>query len=297
VTQSIQKVEYSIGTYASAQEAILTQLEPLDGVLDTSIEEVSAILDTKSLEKGQYKIYARAQDSDGNWGVMSSLILRIDPDVVTLNTPPSASFSYICEDLLCQFDASESVDAQGIASYKWHINGGAALHGKIVYFPYWLTTEHKVELEVIDTYGLITTLEKTVAVEGVIEPVAAFEVACEGLVCTFDASTSSDEDGEIIQTTWVIDDVYFGQDPLTTTFEYTFEVAGEHNVSVEVIDNHHIFNSMQKTINVAGVVPVVVPDTAAPERKSSTSGTIIWLGLMLIISAFFRKKIYVNSSF
>jgi hypothetical protein len=291
VTQLIQKVEYAIGQYPQKEEAVLFALEPVDGAFDSGTEEVSAILDTKSLEEGQYEIYARAQDSDGNWGVMSSSMFTIDADATQPNTPPSAKFSYICQDLMCQFDASDSIDAQGIASYKWHVNGGAPLHGKTVYFPYRYTAEHKVELEVIDTHSFSAKSEQTISVLGVIAPTAVLEYMCEGLVCTFDASKSSDEDGEVVEYYWYIDDLYIEQNPEMKTLEYTFEAMGDHRVVAFIYDNDGEFDYTDDTINVKEPTPAVVPVTAVPEKKSSTGGAVIWLGLLLMFSAPLRKYI------
>jgi len=292
ITQLIQKVEYSIGQYPEKEGAVVFSLEPADGVFDSSVEEVSAVLDTKSFENGQYKIYARAQDSDGNWGVMSSSILNIEAGVVEVNTLPSAEFTYICEDLMCQFDASESADAQGIASYKWYINGGAPLHGKVVYFPYRYTAEHKVELEVIDTHSFSEKSVQTVSVEGVIAPIADFEYACEGLVCTFDASKSKDEDGEVVEYYWYVDDLYIDQNPEMKTLEHTFETEGDHRVVTLIYDNDFEYDFKEYVVNVKDIPAVVVtPAVVIPKKKSSSGGTIFWLSLVLLMSTRFRKSI------
>jgi hypothetical protein len=289
ITQLIQKVEYSIGKYPEKEGAVVFTLEPVDGVFDSSVEEVSGILDTKSFENGQYKIYARAQDSDGNWGVMSSSILNIEAGAVQVSTPPSAKFTYICKDLMCQFDASESADAQGIASYKWYINDGAPLHGKVVYFPYRYTTEHKIELEVTDTHHFSANAKQTIAVQGVIAPTAVLEYECDGLDCTFDASKSSDEDGDVVEFYWYIDDLYIEQDPEMKTLEFTFETAGDHRVVAFIYDNDREFGFADDTISVQEPTPAVIPVTVVPEKKNSTGGTVIWLSLILMFSITFRK--------
>jgi VCBS repeat-containing protein len=102
-------------------------------------------------------------DSNGTW-------ITIYKDSVPSNQPPSASFSYGCTSLSCDFDASESTDADGsIVSYAWDYgddNGGINVTSNHSYISAGLYT---VVLTVTDDGGASSTDTQLVNVGGVVQ--------------------------------------------------------------------------------------------------------------------------------
>ncbi len=75
-------------------------------------------------------------------------------------------------------------------------------------------------------------------------PNAAFSVDCQGLSCTFDASTSTD-DGSIQQYSWDIDGT--AASGLMTSYSFTEEKA--YNVNLTVTDNGSLSNSSSQLVD------------------------------------------------
>jgi len=52
-------------------------LQPLDGAYDSTVESLTATLDTTNLQPGTYTIFHEAQDADGNWGPPTALSIEV----------------------------------------------------------------------------------------------------------------------------------------------------------------------------------------------------------------------------
>jgi PKD repeat protein len=94
-------------------------------------------------------------------------------------------------------------------------------------------------------------------------PVARFEFSPPGgfppLQISFDASSSSDPDGTIVEYLWNFGDGTTAQGR-QTTYEYTS--AGYYTVTLQVTDNNGSTNSAQQIVRVSGFVqvqPVIIP--------------------------------------
>lgn len=119
-------------------------------------------------------------------------------------------------------------------------------------------------------------------------PVAAVEYAPSdpevGETVTFDATTSSDPDGDITSYAWDLDD----DGTFETTgaeVEYTFSAAGDHRVSLRVTDDAGATNTSNRTITVtrtvvqlaltANATDVSVGDTVAfTVTRTDTGGAV-----------------------
>jgi subtilisin len=67
------------------------------------------------------------------------------------NSPPTASFTYRCTDLACDFDGSTSSDSDGsIASYAWDFGDGSTGSGATVSHTYGAAGDYTVTLTVTD---------------------------------------------------------------------------------------------------------------------------------------------------
>ena len=77
--------------------------------------------------------------------------------------PPSAAFSYSCNDLNCSFDASRSGDDQGITQYRWIFGDGAVATGQAVSHRYSAYGDYTVSLQVSDAAAQTDTSSELVS--------------------------------------------------------------------------------------------------------------------------------------
>lgn len=91
---------------------------------------------------------------------------------VSVNSPPTARFTFTCSFLTCVFDASSSTDDVGISSYSWTFGDGASSSGVTASRTYAATGSYTVTLTVTDGPGLTSSKSKKVSVTSEI-PVAA----------------------------------------------------------------------------------------------------------------------------
>jgi PKD repeat protein len=69
--------------------------------------------------------------------------------------------------------------------------------------------------------------------------------SCNGFVCTFDGSRSSDPDGTIVSYTWVFE----GQGTASgSTAQHDFKAAGTYTVTLVVKDDKDATNPTQTTV-------------------------------------------------
>jgi N-acetyl-anhydromuramyl-L-alanine amidase AmpD len=106
-------------------------------------------------------------------------------------------------------------------------------------------------------------------------PKALFTKQCTKMVCKFDASTSSDFEGEIVSYQWD-----FGDSKTTTGMKisHTYEKAGSYTVILTVVDSEQV--SSNKTITVVIQAPVQIK---TPQKESSGGGSIAWLLLASLL--------------
>ncbi|MCA9929818.1 MAG: hypothetical protein KC419_15130 [Anaerolineales bacterium] len=71
--QSIASAVYTIDTPYWTTGAITETLTPADGSFDAPIETGTAVIDLNTLTPGRHLLYLRAQDDQGNWGVVTAV--------------------------------------------------------------------------------------------------------------------------------------------------------------------------------------------------------------------------------
>ncbi|WDG32534.1 S8 family serine peptidase [Streptomyces sp. CA-278952] len=127
---------------------------------------------------------------------------------------PVAAFTAQCSTTTpaCAFDASGSTDPDGgIASYAWDFGDGTEGEGAKPSHTYTKAGTYAVKLTVTDDSGESGTLTKQVTA-GTTEPspgqapTASFALSCWYGDCSFDASASSDPDGDIASYAWKFGD-------------------------------------------------------------------------------------------
>ena len=173
------------------------------------------------------------------------------------NQPPTASFTKSCTNLACSFDAGASSDPDGsIASYAWDFGDGTGT-GQTATHTYSGAGTYTVTLTVTDNRGATDTASTTVTVAPNQPPTASFTDSCTNLVCSFDASASSDPDGSIADYAWNFGD---GTSNTGATPSHTFASAGTYTVTLTVTDNQDSVGTTSQQLTVVGV-PVYAADT------------------------------------
>lgn len=165
----VNKIEYSIDTPIWLDSAVKQNLVNNDGSLTSAVETMTGQIDTQNLALGKHIVYARAYSADGNVGVASAAFINIAE-----NSSPTPDIKHSCNDLQCEFDASESIDSDGeITAYQWTFDDGTASKtGKIISHTYATAGEKLVTLTITDNSSLSATkqLRVTVSAPVVVTP-------------------------------------------------------------------------------------------------------------------------------
>jgi PKD repeat protein len=151
------------------------------------------------------------------------------------------------------FDGGNSVDSDGsIVKYEWSREGEVLSTQSS--FTYNFTTEgtYTITLTVQDNKGAKHSVSKTVQVIANEIPEALADVSqSSGVVgesITFDGSTSSDGDGEIVSYEWQSNGVVLSR---SEKFTHTFGSTGEHVVTLVVKDDRGAMSSTEVKVTLA----------------------------------------------
>jgi len=207
----------------------------------------------------------------GNFEVTLTLIGPAGEDTVTKtitvdNTKPAAVFIYSPNnpkvDGQIEFDGSGAYDADGsIVTWQWSFGDGGSHTGQKVYHAYSAIGTYSVTLTVTDDYSKTASATKYITVNEVtdISPIADFTWSptnpAPGEPVIFDASSSSDEDGNIklYQWDWESDGTYSNEDEYTVaTATHTWSKQGTYNVTIKVTDNNDTLNTKTLAVTVGG---------------------------------------------
>ena len=154
------------------------------------------------------------------------------------------------------FNASGSYDPDGnIVSYVWDFKDGNTGSGKIVNHAFSSTGNYNVKLTVTDNEGATDSSTKIVTVTELTtpnqSPTASFTAnptsGVAPLNVSFNASNSSDSDGNIVNYVWDFKDGNVGTGQ---TVNHIFTSTGSYNVKLTVTDNEGVTDSTTKTITV-----------------------------------------------
>jgi PKD repeat protein len=187
---------------------------------------------------------------------------------VTILTPPTASFSYSptapSTSEKVNFDASGSSDPDGtVVSYDWDFGDGTTASGESVTHSYSSSGEYTVELTVTDDDGGTDTVTRVVSVNEA--PTASFEYSPQSPstseTVNFDASDSSDPDGNIQSYSWSFGD---GTTAGGVTESHSYTSSDEYAVTLTVTDDEGAVDTATQTVSV-GTTSSNSPPTASFE--------------------------------
>ncbi len=202
-------------------------------------------------------------------------------NVVVLNQPPVAQFTFSptspAPGEWVRFDASSSYDPDGtITSYQWDFDGDGVMDatGQTAFYSFAAPGVYHVRLVVTDNQGASDDEVKTVVVAAPNQPpVAQFTIspspAVVGAPVTFNASSSYDPDGFIVEYRWDLN----GDGTVDATGQvvsYTYFAPGTYQVTLYVTDNAGATAQSTQTLQVA------VPGPAGMPPMDGIPGVYVW---------------------
>ena len=97
-TQAIAAAEYYIDTPPWQPGAVAHAMAAADGSFNSTVEGVTATVNTSGLGTGRHLIFVRGKDAGNNWGAFSAVFLDIEvlsvtPQAAAICTPANAQFT------------------------------------------------------------------------------------------------------------------------------------------------------------------------------------------------------------
>jgi PKD repeat protein len=225
------------GTSAAAPHAAGVAALMLDKNSTATPDAVYAALESTAID-----MMGLGFDYDSGFGLIQAD--QAVAAIATGNQPPTASFTFSCNGLTCGLDAAESTDDGTIVSYGWNYGDTNTDSGITASHTYASAGTYTVTLTVTDDAGASDSSTQTVTVSAPganTPPTAFFTFSCNKLLCTFDASgsTDTDENGYIESYSWsyrLNNDAPIDMDS-GATIAYPFSAAGTYTVTLTVTDN------------------------------------------------------------
>lgn len=161
--------------------------------------------------EGTYTVRLTVTDNEGATDSASQPVTVTAPVSEPENTPPTASFTFSCDDLGCSFDGSGSDDTDGsIAGYAWDFGDGNSGSGQTASHTYGAAGTYTVTLTVTDDDGATNSSSESVTVEAPpVEEPGGITLSASGYKVkgrhradlTWDGATSSNVDIKLGGTT------------------------------------------------------------------------------------------------
>jgi plastocyanin len=214
-----------------------------DGGFDSGLLNTGATFDHTFSSAGTFHYFCKLHYALGMTGTIT---------VLANETPPTASFTVhpaaLAPGQTATFDASASGDTDGdtITSYQWDFGDGVTqtTPDPTVAHTFAQAMAYSVKLTVVDSRGISSSQVMqtvTVSTPPADSPSAAFTVVpvspVAGRLAHFDASTSSDSDGDPITSfVWMFGDGTTTTSP-TALVTHRYARAGTVNVELVVVDS------------------------------------------------------------
>lgn len=153
------------------------------------------------------------------------------------DVPPVPSFTTSASGLTVTVNAAASTDSDGtIASYVWTFGDGGAASGVSATHTYAVAGTYPISLVVTDNQGATGTLTKTLTLSTAnLPPTAKIVVTNSGMTSTYNASGSSDPNGDPL--TYDVDWGDGSPHSTAVTNSHTYSTVGPWTVTLVVSDN------------------------------------------------------------
>jgi PKD repeat protein len=201
---------------------------------------------------GEYTAKLTVTDNGGSKDSFEKTI-----SVEERNQQPTASFTASATSGSAPFHVnfnSDSSDPDGtVVSHEWDLGDGTVKYGDTASHTYYSSGDYEVSLTVTDNEGATGTMAQTLTLPTGPNrnPSASFTANPESgsvpLDVTFDASGSTDPDGEIDGYDWNFGD---GESGSGVTTDHTFDETGTFTVTLTVTDDDGATSSVDRTIEV-----------------------------------------------
>jgi len=147
---------------------------------------------------GSYAVTLLVTDNEGATDSVTRTVTVTGPAV---NVPPTASFTYNCSGLVCNFNGSASSDSDGtVFSYEWAFGDGATASGPTAGHTYATDGSYNVTLSVTDNLGASDSDIQTVVVTA---PAVLNLVGIGEMTSAIKwKATVTDLNGSILQGSW-----------------------------------------------------------------------------------------------
>ncbi|MHB1262530.1 MAG: PKD domain-containing protein [Thermoplasmatota archaeon] len=186
------------------------------------------------------------------------------PPPAPVNNPPAASFAASVSALTLSVDGSGSSDPDGQAlTYAWTFGDGASATGPTASHMYGSAGSFTVTLTVSDGSLSGSSSQGVSVVKPNQAPSAAFASTVSQLAASFDASGSSDPDGQALSYAWSFGD---GASGSGRTASRTYAAAGTYTVQLTVSDG-------QTTASASKAVTVTAPTATSSTTTTTTTTT------------------------
>lgn len=186
--------------------------------------------------------------------------------VTAPNALPAASFTASTAGATVGVDGTGSSDPDGtVVGYAWDFGDGAQATGATATHTYAATGSYTVTLVVTDDRG--GTASATRSVQAVVPnraPTALMVSTTNGLTASFDASGSSDPDGDTLAYAWDFGD---GQTSSLVAPAHAYDAAGTYLVTLVVSDGRGGTDTVTRSVTVD--VPLFAKDSF---ERSVTGG-------------------------
>jgi len=245
-----------------------------------------------SPQSGVYYVMLRGYSS------FSGVTLATGFDTLIPNESPSSEFTYLCNDLVCNFDGSDSTDYDGnITTYNWSFgdieSGNNNSSGVNSSHTFSGDGDYTVTLTVLDDASASASSSQTFNVFNApnVEPTASFTFSCTDLGCDFDADSSSDSDGSIATYSWNFGD---GNGGAGKTSSNTYAAAGGYEVTLTVMDNDgdtasssQIVTTTEAEQPINGAITLSLTGSSVKRTKSVN---LVWTNLTSNYVDIYRTK-------